>query len=167
MTKILMTIFTISLILISCAKETRLEPFTAGEINGTVLWARISSESNYENYSYWPDHEGINPGQAPHGVYHKIFINGDLMDALPIENKIAPIGTIIVKENINRDKDVQKITVMAKIADYNNEGGNWFWAAYSPDGEIEAEGTPRGCISCHEGMKSNDYIILRSLDHKN
>lgn len=167
MTKYFITIIAISIVLMSCGKETRLEPLSAGEINGARLWERISGESDYENYSFWPDHEGINPGQAPHGVYHKIFINADLMSALPVKSKIAPLGTIIVKENMNRDKEVQKITVMAKIADYSEESGNWFWAAYSPDGEVLAEGTPRGCVSCHEGMKSNDYIIVRPLDHKN
>ncbi len=35
---------------------------------------------------------------------------------------------------------------------------------YTPDGEILAEGTPVGCIGCHEGMDDNDYIIVRPID---
>ncbi len=81
-----------------------------------------------------------------------------------IENKIAPPGTIIVKENMNIDKKVVKITVMAKVEGYNPEGGDWFWAAYSPEGEVLVEGVPGGCFNCHMGMKSNDYIIVRPLD---
>jgi Cytochrome P460 len=162
-------ILSISLLMmfISCDNEVRLPPLKAEEISGTRLWERISSDSEYSTYSFWPGHEGINPGQAPHGVYHRIYINGDLLDALPVDSRIAPMGTIIVKENMDRDKQVQKITVMAKIDGYNDEGGNWFWAAYSPEGDVLAEGTPKGCVSCHEGMKGNDYVIVRPLDHKN
>lgn len=167
MIKKLLSLSVLMLILVSCSKEVRHTPLNKDEISGTRLWERINSDSDYSKYSFWPGHEGINPGQAPHGVYHQIFINGDLLDALPVENKVAPMGTIIVKENMDRDEEVQKITVMAKVDGYNNEGGNWFWAAYSPDGEVLAEGTPQGCVSCHTGMKSNDYIIVRSLDHKN
>ncbi len=167
MIKRILSLSVLILILASCSKEVRYVPLNKDEISGARLWERISSDSDYSTYSFWPGHEGISPGQAPHGVYHRIYINGDLLDALPIESRIAPMGTIIVKENMNRDEEVQKITVMAKVDGYNNEGGNWFWAAYSPEGEVLAEGTPKGCVSCHVGMKSNDYIIVRPLDHKN
>lgn len=166
MKKLLLTTLLLSMFL-SCSEEVQLPPLTKEKIKGASLWNRISSESNYSSYSYWPGHEDINPGQAPHGVYHRIFVNKKLIDALPIESKIAPEGTIIVKENMNRDKVIQKLTVMAKVEGYNPEGGDWFWAAYSPDGEVLAEGTPKGCVSCHQGMKGNDYIIVRALDHKN
>lgn len=161
---IIYLLFTICL-LVSCREEVEVLPLTSGEINGERLWTRISSDSKYTDYSFWPGHEGINPGQAPHGVNHRIFINKELIKALPIENRTAPGGTIIVKENMNADEKVVKITVMAKVEGYNPEGGNWFWAAYSPEGEVQAEGTPAGCVSCHVGMKDNDYIIVRPLDY--
>lgn len=154
-------------ILLSCSEEIRQPPLKSKEISGERLWQRIHSESPYPDYSFWPEHEGINPGQAPHGVNHRIYINGDLMSVLPVDSRIAPFGSIIVKENMNRNNEVLKITVMAKIEDYNDEGGNWFWAAYSPKGEVLAEGTPKGCVSCHSGMKNNDYIIVRPLDQRN
>ncbi len=150
---------------IACKKEKVLPPLKLDEINGTRLWERISIETDYTDYSYWPDHEEIKPGQAPHGSYHKIFINNQLLDSLPLENRIAPEGSIIVKENMNIDKKFVKMTVMAKIKGFNPEGGDWFWAAFSPDGEVLAEGVPAGCFNCHTGMKDNDYVIVRPLDY--
>ncbi|MBI9099085.1 MAG: cytochrome P460 family protein [Spirochaetaceae bacterium] len=164
MTKYILRLTIFILLLTSCSKEIQQTPLTSEEISGERLWERISRESHYSEYSFWPGHEGINPGQAPHGVNHRIYINKDLFNALPIESKSTPYGTIIVKENMNSDWEVLKITVMAKVNGFNPEGGNWFWAAYSPEGEVQAEGTPKGCISCHEGMKSNDFIIIRQLD---
>jgi hypothetical protein len=167
MKKYIILIITVFVLFSSCKEEVQFNPLTSAEISGTRLWERISSEGDYSTYSFWPGHEGINPGQAPHGVYHRIYINNNLKESLPNENKIAPFGSIIVKENFNIDQKVVKITVMAKVEGFNDEGGNWFWAAYSPEGEVQAEGTPKGCVSCHVGMKNNDYIIVRPLDYKN
>lgn len=151
----------------SCSEEVSMDPLTAEQVNGISLWERITEEAPYGDYSYWPGHEGIHPGQAPHGVNHRIYINRNLMEVLPVENKRAPYGTIIVKDNLDRNNNLDKIAVMAKVEGYNTEGGEWFWAIYSKEGEVLAEGTPKGCVSCHEGMKSNDYIIVRQLDQRN
>ena len=159
-------ILIIVVILGSCSKaaETRMDPISLSVISGTSLWNRITAEADYKTYSYWPGHEGIQPGQAPHGVYHQIYINRVLAGMLPIKSRTAANGTIIVKENFTNEKILDSITVMAKVKDYNPGAGDWFWAKYSPEGDVQAEGTPGGCISCHEGMEDNDYIIVRMLD---
>jgi Cytochrome P460 len=160
------SIFILIIILVSCAKpvEPDTDPLTTSEINGETLWNRITLESDYNTYSFWPGHEEIQPGQSPHGSYHKIYINKELANILPVKEKIAPWGTVIVKENLNSEKNIDAITVMIKVKDYNPDGGDWFWAKYSPNGDILAEGKPKGCITCHSGMENNDYIIVRPLD---
>ena len=159
-------LFITIIILSTCSKpvENLMDPLTADNIDGAALWTRITEEADYKTYSFWPGHEGIQPGQAPHGVYHKIYINRILADALPVKNRITAEGTIIVKENLSNEKVVDAITVMAKVKDYNPEAGDWFWVKYTPQGEVLAEGAPKGCVSCHEGMDGNDYIIVRMLD---
>lgn len=154
------------IILSSCSKsvEPVTVPLALSQINGTALWKRITVESNYKLYSFWPGLAGVQPGQSPHGVYHKIYINNVLVDALPIKSRIAPEGTIIVKENLTATKVLDSITVMAKVKGYNPKIGDWFWAKYSPGGKVLAEGKPKGCVSCHKGMADNDYIIVRPLD---
>ena len=142
--------------------EPDLNPLSRDEISGVRLWERISTESDYRNYSQWPGHEGKKPGQAPHGVEHQVYANKVLFDALPVTE--APDGTILVKENYNAADEMVKITVMVKVSGFDPGRGDWFWAAMDPDGTVTAEGSPDGCISCHSGMKSNDYIIIQPLN---
>jgi len=53
---------------------------------------------------------------------------------------------------------------MVKVQGYSPETNDWYWAAFSPDGKVLAEGSPGGCLSCHSGLESNDYIIIKNID---
>ena len=165
-TLLLITVM-LSLSLLSCEKkksEPTLAPVKKDEASGERFWKRITEESNYREYSYWPGHEGMQPGQAPHGVFHKVFINKTLREALPVEDRIAPEGSIVVKENYNADKKLTSITLMAKVKGFSSEYGDWFWANYTPEGKVKVAGEVSSCISCHEGKRDNDYIIIKPLD---
>jgi len=153
-------------IIAGCSKkeETAFPPLKNEEISGERLWERIFTESPYERYAFWPGHEDVQLGQAPHGIFHRIYTNKDLVSSLPRADKKAPYGSIIVKENLNSEKELVKITVMAKVEGVDPDNGDWFWAVYTPEGKEEASGSLRGCIGCHEGMAENDYVIVQRLD---
>ncbi len=154
--------------LLSCSTqepEPIVEALSAEEISAESLWTRITADAPFETYAYWPGHDGVRPGQAPHGEFHEIFINRNLIEALPSTERIAPNGTIIVKKSLNAAADeVVNITVMAKVEGVNPEAGDWYWASYTPDGSVRVAGVVEGCIVCHSGMAENDYIIVRPLD---
>jgi len=156
----------LSVLFFSCAAEDepKLTPLSADEISGDRLWQRITEDSDFNNYRQWSGHEGLRPGQSPHGVLHKVFANRDIYDALPVTTGEVPYGSIIVKENYTSTKKIDKLTVMAKVKGYSPETNDWFWAMYSPEGEVMAEGSPSGCLSCHGGLVSNDYIIIKNID---
>ncbi len=40
-----------------------------------ALWGHITKESPYTKWGFWPDHQGMQPGRAPHGPLHKVFVN--------------------------------------------------------------------------------------------
>jgi hypothetical protein len=145
-------------------KEPRLPPLTADKITGDVLWNRIENEANWDSYGHWPGVEGLVPGQPPHGKFHEIYVNAPLLDALPIASKVAPEGSIIVKENFDADKKPTDVAVMAKVKGYDPAHGDWFWASFTPEGKVISAGKVQTCIACHEGMKSNDYIVIHQLD---
>jgi hypothetical protein len=40
-----------------------------------ALWHYITKVSPYKEWSFWPDHQGMQPGRAPHGPLHKVYVN--------------------------------------------------------------------------------------------
>jgi len=156
----------IVLALVACAKaqEPKLPPLTSPEISGDRLWKRITEETDFDTYSFWPGHEGMRAGQSPHGKFHEVYINATLAGSLPLPGKVVPDGGIIVKENFSVDKKPAGLTVMVKVRGYNPEHADWFWAKFDPGGKVLAEGKVKECIECHEGVKDNDYVIIRPLD---
>lgn len=134
-----------------------------GEMPGPdpkALWNYITKVSPYEKWSYWPDHQGIQPGRAPHGEKHKVYINERAKSS-----KRPPVqyGAIQVKENYSKSGKLMAITVMYKIAGYNPIDGDWFWAKYTPQGAAKPFGKPMGCIDCHGTRARNDFILVHDF----
>jgi hypothetical protein len=125
-----------------------------------ALWDYITKESPYKKWSFWPDHHGMQPGRAPHGPLHKVYINDKTLSSskTPIQ-----YGGIIVKENYSKSKELKAITLMYKIKDYNPDGGDWFWVKYGTDGKADVVGKPKGCIGCHGSHADNDFIFVHEF----
>ncbi len=126
-----------------------------------ALWKFITETSPYSSWGFWPDHQGLQEGNAPHAPQHKVFVNkvGLASAHAPVSN-----GTIEVKENIGKDNKLKALTVMYKVKGYNPEAGDWFWVKYKPDGTVAKAGKPEGCISCHSSVADNDYILVHDFD---
>jgi hypothetical protein len=155
------------IVLAGCSRkevEPRLPALTASAITGEAVWNRVENEANWDTYGHWPGLDGLLPGQSPHGKFHEIYVNAPLLTAIPIASRVAPDGSIIVKENFDADKKPLNETVMVKVKGYDPEHGDWFWASFDPEGKVIVAGKVASCIACHEGMKSNDYIIIHALD---
>lgn len=146
--------------------EIKYQPLTKDEISAERVWQRVTKEYNYEQFPEWPGYNGVQPGQSPHGRFHEIYINPILYNALPVNDRIAPDGSIILKENFNIDLEIVAITVMVKVKDYDPEHNDWYWIKYTEDGEPLNEGKLGLCINCHQGVKDNDYVIVRQLDQE-
>ena len=125
-----------------------------------ALWNYITKVSPYQKWKMWPDHQGVQPGRAPHGPFHKVYVN-DL--GLSATKPPLPYGSIQVKESYNLDKKLSAITVMYKVKGYNPGDGDWFWAKYSPDGQAKPFGKPKGCIACHGTRARNDFVLVHEF----
>jgi hypothetical protein len=125
-----------------------------------ALWSYITKVSPYEKWSFWPEHQGMQPGRAPHGPLHKVYVNDRALNSV---KPVAQYGSIIVKENYSKEKVLNALTVMYKIHDYNPTDGDWFWAKYTPQGKAKPFGKPAGCIGCHGTRANNDFILLHDL----
>lgn len=125
------------------------------------LWQHITKTSPYTSWGFWPDHQGLQEGNAPHAPLHKVFVN-----ELGLQSSHAPaaFGTIVVKENIGRDNELKALTVMYKVKGFNPDAGDWYWVKYDTDGNAAKSGKPKGCISCHSGADDNDYILVHEFE---
>ena len=124
------------------------------------LWEYITKESPYKEWKFWSDHQGMQPGRAPHGILHKVYANDRALNSLkpPVQ-----YGSIQVKENYNKAKELKAITVMYKVYGYNPSAGDWFWAKYSPEGKAKPYGKPDGCVGCHGTRANNDFILVHDF----
>lgn len=48
--------------------------------DAATLWKYITQESPYTQWAFWPDHEGMQPGQYPHGAFHEVYVNMPVLD---------------------------------------------------------------------------------------
>lgn len=180
-------IFLLIILIFACKAGSKniapLNDLSKEEISGKRIWERITKEDSYKNYPMWPDHSGIQNGMSPHGRFHRVFINDKLLKSVPDKERIAPYGSMCVKENYNSNKELAGITVMVKVKDLNKgdkfdakrktlhdddekelfDTNEWYWVKYDEKGKVQAEGTPLACIKCHAGS-SNDFITIRKLD---
>lgn len=118
--------------------------------------------------------------------YQGVHPHGAVLDT--IEGRVSVDGHqghVIVKRNYGGegvsvenaanapDKYLGAITVMFKREPgYDPENGDWFWAKYLPNGELDknpmgmqlagrvAKGESQGCIACHSGAPGKDMVFL-------
>jgi hypothetical protein len=101
-------------------------------------------------------------GIEPHGALLTTYVNDTAYNSVKSKKGMAD-GSIIVKENYTPDKQLAAVTVMYKVKGYHPAEGNWFWAKYRPDGDIEASGKLESCIKCHSQRKANDYVMTEDI----
>ncbi len=130
---------------------------------GVDLYAHITDEDDYRQWRLWPQKGELYTGQEPHGAFLTTYVNDRAHSAITGKKGAIPARSIIVKENYDADKKLVALTVMYKVAGYNPDDGDWFWAKYQPDGTIDLEGKLAGCIECHGQMRANDFIYTSDL----
>ncbi len=138
--------------------------FGLPEPDAEELWAYLTGEDMpYTSYKYWPDpsREGFYETELPHGAFVRTFVNDAAFSVAEDFPGEMPYGSIIVKENYppGDKENMAALTIMYKVAGYNPEAGDWFWAEYAPDGTVEAAGKVAGCIDCHSQPGAYDYIL--------
>lgn len=127
--------------------------------DGKALWTYMTETHSYTDWEFWPGHDGMYPGKSPHGKFLKLYANDAAIQAAKA-GKPMPDGAILVKENYAEDKKtLMAVTPMYKVAGFNPDAGDWFWAKYGADGDIQAAGTPKGCINCHRVKQNQDWIF--------
>lgn len=123
-----------------------------------------SIKLSYANWSMWPGKGQFYPGTMPHGALLTTYVTDNAFSAIAGKNGSMPAGSIIVKENYGPDRQLMALTIMYKAQGYDAAHNDWFWAKYTPDGRIDAEGQVQMCIDCHAQKVDNDYLFTSPLN---
>ena len=131
-----------------------------GKADAKWLWTFITKTSPYAQWAYFPDHQGLQKGRAPHGPQHKVYVNAT---GLKAKKPPYPDGTIIVKDNFTTAKKLVAVTVMYKIKGYDPKAGDWYWVVYKPGGAVGKAGKVKGCIRCHSAVAKKDWVFVHGF----
>lgn len=121
----------------------------------------VEQQNSYKGWHLFPgtSRMHVSTSQA-HGALITTYVNQLAYDAAR-DHAPYPNGSIIVKENYNKQKKFKALTTMYKVAGYNPSGDNWFWIKASPNGKkVMKSGKVPGCMNCHSQAKTG-YVFNR------
>lgn len=127
--------------------------------DGQALFSYLTQTVDYTRWPYWPTKEALYPGQYPHGTFLTTYVNPIAHAAIEAQQGVLPPGSIVIKENYSASKQLVAISVAYKNPQDSSPQGDYFWAEFTPDGQILQEGSPETCISCHTAVRDNDWLF--------
>ena len=155
--KKLFLLLTISLF-VGCEND---EGKSEDEKTAENIWQEIQG---YANWGQAVDWTGVKASlDGTHGDFVQIWLN---QEALPsFEDSTSadlPYGSISVKEGYSSSdaSSINTITVMKKIEGFDPDHGDWFWASFDPNGDVNKAGSISSCYNCH--ASGTDYIRFKS-----
>ena len=127
-------------------------------LDGEKFFLYLTKDTPYTKWELWPGTEPAAPARGPHGPFLTRYVNPAAYQSI-VKGQGMAFGSLVVMENRGADGRLGSLAVKIKIKGYNPEAGDWYWFFFGPDGKIEAEGKAGRCISCHGGMKANDFVM--------
>ena len=91
----------------------------------------------------------------------QLDVNGKVNDGI-----IFPEGSLIVKELINQDLDIERYAILYKESSNESADANgWVWGYINSDKTIAATALDKGaaCISCHQQTGNIDQVLMNKF----
>ncbi len=127
--------------------------------DASELFTQFTETDNYNDWNIWPGEEAMMEGTGVHGDHVTIYVSDNAFPVAETGGEEMPYETIVVKEGFDADDELIGFYVMYKKEAFDPSNNDWFWASYSPEGDVKAEGKVNGCINCHAREKEADYIF--------
>lgn len=165
----LLPLVVLSLLVAGCGAAATATPAPTASVqrpdtNASSVFEHLRAVNYQDDWKLWPGKGKLYQGTEPHGMLLTTYLNDVAVNGLSGDATSFPDGSIIVKENYTPNAVLAATTVMYKVAGYNAEHNDWFWAKVLPDGTVEAEGQVESCQTCHGAKKDNDYIWTSPLN---
>ncbi len=123
-----------------------------------TLWADI------QGYEAWGQFDGWSDTPVESGSHAGDFVRSYADDTMLVWNLTgeAPDGATAVKDQrASADAPApEAFTVMRKIAGYDPEHGDWFWARFEAEGAVTVAGQAGACTGCHSQVaETSDWVF--------
>ncbi len=114
------------------------------------------------------DRNELYPGESPHGALLRVYLN----ETAAAHPKELPPGSIIVKENYSKDRQLKAVTVMYRSKGFDPQHRDWWYGKYMPNGQIatmkmegsgrvmKLAGSVQSCVKCHSSADGDDYAFF-------
>jgi len=133
------------------------------ETRAASVWEYVQAQDYRNKWQLMPGTTALMAGNSPHGAFITTYVNDIALNS--ITNKRGQIlpGGIVIKENFMPDRTLAAVTLMYKAEGFHPDRNDWYWLQRTAAGNVPAEGRVAGCINCHNGNASNDYLFLAPL----
>ena len=113
-----------------------------------------------QNYKEFP---ALNEDLKRSGTHENMLVRTHLdpkaMAAFNSKTYPYANGVEVVKQgHKTADGPVEALFIMKKIAGYDSENGDWFYAMTNGDGMVGDKGRMQMCSSCHGAVRNKDFI---------
>lgn len=147
----LMTLAALALVPLACNSLGTAED----QSTATSLWQRMQG---YQDWGQYSGFGGTQEGRSVHGKFVRVYANDQ---ALADEGQPG-YGSILVKEGFDSaDRSTLRgITVMERIAGYDPDSHDWFFARYDKQGKLTDSGKVAKCADCHFDAGGDDFLFV-------
>lgn len=151
---------------------------TAMLANSTMSWAKetVTPKEIWREVQALQKAHAVMPESRPYQLgsrtvdYYTIDLSNTLADKAILAAggitrvKKYPNGSLVVKENFNKQKKEVAVTAMLKLSGFDAGDRDWVMASYKPSGQEVAFGRVDSCISCHVMVKKADFVFAPPPD---
>lgn len=154
-----------------CVGELSFDPGSAADYGGAFDLATAESVwSELDGHEAWPalpGREGIQTGTSTHGASWTLHVN----EVAAADPDALDDGSIVALRSFDAASELEAITVMKRVKNFDPDHLDWFWVKYEPDGRVALDdgGTPLagavggegvGCIGCHASAPGDDFVFV-------
>lgn len=162
--KTLLLIF-LAIVFVACKKEKVPD---GTDIN---LYNMAVKTSGFTWYKFSDDYLDKSSGSGHNFPFLRTRFNDVAATQLDVNGKVIdgidfPEGSLIVKELINQDLDIERYAILYKESSNESADANgWVWGYINSDKTIAATALDKGaaCISCHQQAGNIDQVLMNKF----
>ena len=144
------------LLLLACGEKDVVDTEDTADPNAALLEELATALDGYESWTQAAEWSGVQESNTSHDAFTEIWFNDVSYATYEAQaGGDMPDGSVIAKQSWTdaEGTDPANFTAMMKA------DGEWFWAAYSPSGDVVQSGQPDFCTGCHAAGQDGVMVL--------